>query len=95
MPNASYHMGHVNGINLEAKTVTTSYEVIHYDKLVLAAGSTNNYFGMANLNEETYGIKTVAEASHTRDEILDLLILATECGGKRFLAGGKVLLLGV
>ena len=30
-----------------------------------------------------------------RDEILDLLILATECGGERLLTGGKVLLLGV
>ncbi len=82
MPNASYHMGHVKGINLEAKTVTTSYEVIHYDKLVLAAGSTNNYFGMANLNEETYGIKTVAEASHTRDEILDRFERGAICKDK-------------
>ena len=30
-----------------------------------------------------------------RDELLDLLILAAECGGERLLTGGKVLLLGV
>lgn len=71
MRNVSYHMGHVKHIDLAAKTVTTSYETISYDRLVLAAGSTNNYFGMAHLAEETYGIKTVAEAAHTRDEILD------------------------
>lgn len=79
LTNTSYHMGHVKGINLGEKTVTTSYEVIHYDKLVLAAGSTNNYFGMSNLAEETYGIKTVAEAMHTRDEILDRLERGALC----------------
>lgn len=71
--NVSYHMGHVKDIDLKAKKVTTSYETIEYDRLVLAAGSTNNYFGMKNLGEEVFGIKTVAEAAHTRDEILDRL----------------------
>lgn len=71
MRNVSYHMGHVKGIDLEKRTVTTSYEEISFDRLVIAAGSTNNYFGMSTLGEETFGIKTVAEASHARDEILD------------------------
>ena len=30
-----------------------------------------------------------------RDELLDFLVLAVECGGKRLFTGGKVLLLGV
>jgi len=30
-----------------------------------------------------------------RDKLLDLRILAAECGGERLLTGGKVLLLGV
>ncbi|MDE5874350.1 MAG: FAD-dependent oxidoreductase, partial [Muribaculaceae bacterium] len=47
--NVTYHMGHVKGIDLEGKTVTTSYETIPYDKLVIAAGSANNYFGMDKL----------------------------------------------
>lgn len=71
MHNVSYHMGHVKNIDVSKKEVTTSYETITYDRLILAAGSTNNYFGMSNLAEETFGIKTVAEAAHTRDEILD------------------------
>ncbi|MCM1368800.1 MAG: NAD(P)/FAD-dependent oxidoreductase [Candidatus Amulumruptor caecigallinarius] len=69
--NVSYHMGHVKNIDLERKIVTTSYETISYDKLVLAAGSSNNYFGMDGLDKTTFGIKTVGEAAHTRDEILD------------------------
>ncbi|MDE7096463.1 MAG: FAD-dependent oxidoreductase, partial [Muribaculaceae bacterium] len=69
----TYHMGHVKNIDINAKTVATSYETIPYDKLVIAAGSTNNYFGMEGLEENVFGIKTSGEASHTRDEILDRL----------------------
>lgn len=71
--NLTYHMGHVKMIDTEAKTVTTSYETLPYDKLVIAAGTTNNFFGMDNLAEEVYCIKTIGEADHTRDEILDRL----------------------
>lgn len=79
MENVSYHMGHVKNIDPVAKTVETSYETIPYDLLVIAAGSTNNYFGMTNLGQETFGIKTVAQAAHTRDEILDRLERAAIC----------------
>ncbi len=79
MHNTSYHMGHVKMINPDSKRVTTSYETLDYDRLIIAAGSTNNYFGMDNLAEETFGIKTVAEAAHTRDEILDRLERGAMC----------------
>lgn len=79
MRHVSYHMGHVKEIDLEAKRVTTSYETLSYDRLVIAAGSTNNYFGMENLGRDTFGIKTVAQAAHTRDEILDRLERGALC----------------
>ncbi len=79
MKNVSYHMGHVKQIDIAAKKVTTSYETLDYDRLIIAAGSTNNYFEMENLAEETFGIKTVAEAAHTRDEILDRLERGAIC----------------
>ena len=82
MRNVSYHMGHVKDIDLSKKQITTSYETISFDRLVLAAGSTNNYFGMPNLPEETFGIKTVAEATHTRDEILDRFERGALCKDK-------------
>lgn len=69
----TYHMGHVKNIDMENRTVTTSYETIPFDKLVIAAGTTNNFFGMKGLGENVFCIKTVAEAEHTRDEILDRL----------------------
>lgn len=71
--NVSYHMGHVKDIDLSAQRVTTSYETLEYDRLVIAAGSANNYFGMDELAATTFGIKTVSQAAHTRDEILDRL----------------------
>lgn len=79
LKNVAYHMGHVKEIDTAARTVTTSYETLNYDRLVIAAGSTNNYFGMDNLGQETFGIKTVAEAAHTRDEILDRLERGAIC----------------
>lgn len=79
MRNVSYHMGHIKEIDPSARTVTTSYETICYDRLVIAAGAANNYFGMENLEKETYAIKTVAEAAHTRDEILDRLERGALC----------------
>lgn len=75
----TYHMGHVKMIDVSSKSVTTSYETLQYDKLVLAAGTTNNFFGMEGLREHVFGIKTIAEASHTRDEILDRLERGAIC----------------
>lgn len=75
----SYHMGHVKEIDTKSKTVTTSYETISYDKLVIAAGTTNNFFGIKDLDKQVFGIKTVGESMHTRDEILDRLERGAIC----------------
>lgn len=77
--NFSYHMGHVKNISLSDHTVTTSYETIQYDRLVIAAGSANNYFGIEGLDSSVFGIKTIGQASHTRDEILDRLERGSLC----------------
>ncbi len=73
LKNVSYHMGHVKNIDIEKKQVRTSYETLDYDRLVIAAGTTNNFFGMPDMEKKVFCMKTVAEASHTRDEILDRL----------------------
>lgn len=71
--NFTYHMGHVKQIDTVGKRIVTSYETIDYDKLVIAAGTCNNFFGMEGLDQNVFCIKTVGEAMHTRDEILDRL----------------------
>lgn len=79
MENVSYHMGHVKNVDTELREVTTSYETLTYDLLIIAAGSKSNFFGMTNLCETTFGIKTVAQAMLTRDEILDRLERGAMC----------------
>ena len=81
--NVTYHMGHVKSIDTNAKTITTSYETLSYDLLVIAAGTTENYFGIPDLDKKVFGIKTVAEASYTRDEILDRLERGAMCKDKQ------------
>lgn len=81
--NVTYHMGHIKGLDLDAKTIATSYETLSYDRLVFAAGSTNNFFGMEGLEKDVFCIKTVAEATHTRNEILDRLERAALCQDKQ------------
>lgn len=77
--NVSYHMGHVKNIDTTEKSVTTSYETIHYDKLVIAAGCGNNYFGNDSLSAITFGMKSVSEAIRLREEILDRLERGAIC----------------
>ena len=54
MKNVHYHMGHVKEIDVERMTVRTSYETISYDRLVIAAGTTNNFFGMPEMEKKVY-----------------------------------------
>lgn len=75
----TYHLGHVKNIDVAARTVTTSYETITYDRLVIAAGCSNNFFGIEGMNRKVFCIKTVAESIHTRDEILDRLERGAIC----------------
>lgn len=76
---ASFHLGEVSEINTTLRKVTTQYEEITYDYLVLAAGTTNNFFGNTQLRDTVYSIKSTAQAMRCRDEILDRLERASIC----------------
>ena len=67
---AQYTMGTVSVIDVSRKEVITEYEHIPYDALVIAAGCTNNYFGIEGLKENVYTIKSVSEAINARNAIL-------------------------
>ena len=67
---AKFNMGEVKTINFEKKTVSTQYETISYDSLIIAAGTTNNFFGIKGLQEQVYTLKSVGEAMRCRNEIL-------------------------
>ena len=69
----NFNMGEVRSIDTVKKRVWTQYESIAYDKLVIAAGTTNNFYGLEGLNKTVYTLKSTAEAIRTRNDILDRL----------------------
>ncbi len=68
-----YHIGDVERIDTVRHEVHTQYETIGYDALVLAAGSTNNFFGIPDLQKKVYTLKSTPEAIRCRNEVLDRL----------------------
>jgi NADH dehydrogenase len=86
MRGCSFHRGEVKTIDTDNRTVTTQFETLEYDKLVIAAGTTNNFFGIPNLMEHVYTLKSTAEAIRCRNDILDRLeraSLSTDVETKR------------
>lgn len=69
----AFHMGEVTEIDFEKHIVHTSVENISYDTLVIAAGTTNNFFNMPDLKKKVYTLKSTSEAIRCRNEILDRL----------------------
>lgn len=67
----NFNMGKVKKIDTVRKRVITQYDTIPYDKLVIAAGTTNNFYGIAGLQKTVYTMKSVAEALRCRNDILD------------------------
>lgn len=76
---ATYHMGDVHTIDVLRKEVRTQFETIEYDKLVIAAGTTNNFFNNPDLIKSVFTMKSAAEATRCRNEILDRLERASLC----------------
>lgn len=74
-----YTMGEVKQINVENKTIVTEFETIPYDSVVIAAGATNNFFGIPGLQEHVYTIKSAAESIKARNAILYRLERASQC----------------
>ena len=75
----NFHMGNVSEIDFERKTVTTNLEILSYDRLVIAAGTTNNFFGNPGLRDKVYTLKSTSEALRIRNDALDCLERASVC----------------
>lgn len=69
----SFRYGQVKNIDVAHKVVITQFEKIEYDILVIAAGSTNNFFNIPDLQKHVYTLKSTSEAIRCRNEILDRL----------------------
>lgn len=73
LKNTNYHFGEVLEIDSKNSTVRTQFETIKYDQLVIASGTTNNFFNQPELKEKVHTLKSTAEAIRLRNEILDRL----------------------
>lgn len=77
---ASFHLGEIEWIDPTAKQIKTQYETIAYDYLVLAVGTTNNFFGNDRLRDSVFTLKSTVQALRIRNEVLSLLERASICG---------------
>ena len=72
--NVQVLLGEVEGIDLEAKTVTsklmTMQTVCHFDSLIVAAGAQQSYFGHDQFATFAPGMKTIDDALELRGRIL-------------------------
>lgn len=74
-----FHMGDVKRIDTGSRKVHTQFETVEYDALVIAAGTTNNFFGITDLEKHVYTLKSTSEAIRCRNEVLDRLERASLC----------------
>ena len=75
--NVFFRMAEVEAIDTEKNSVLTNIGSIPYDHLVIATGTTNNYYGMENVQQHALGLKTIQEALDVRSAILQNLEKAT------------------
>ena len=72
--NVRFRHGEVAGVDFERSAVLlASGERLVYDYLVIAAGSTTNYFGMRDVEELAFGLKDLPEALELRNHVLRCL----------------------
>lgn len=65
-----FRMGEVRAIFPEKNMIQTSIGKAEYDYLVFAAGTTSNFFGNKDIEEEAMPMKTVSEAMGLRNALL-------------------------
>jgi len=71
--NFRFRIAEVSGINPETNTIDTSIGEIAYDYLVIATGSTTNFFGNKDIEHHSMPMKSIPEALNLRYMILQNL----------------------
>jgi NADH dehydrogenase len=73
-PNVRYRLGDVTDVNFARKELhLADGATLEYDTLVLATGSTTNYYGNETIAERALGLKDLGEALQLRNHVLDCL----------------------
>lgn len=74
-----FRMAEVRSVYPEQHILQTSIGKVEYDYLILAAGTTSNFFGNKNIEDEAMPMKTLSEAMGLRNAILGNLERSVTC----------------
>jgi NADH dehydrogenase len=70
-PNFTFFMGELLEIRPEINTVVLSTGALHYDQLIIATGTTSNFFGNENIKNNALPMKTIADALLLKNTLLE------------------------
>ena len=79
--NLNFRVTEVYSVDAERRQLNTSIGMMQYDYLILATGSTSNFFGQAEIEENAMPMKSIPEALNLRSLILQHLeeaLIATD-----------------
>lgn len=71
--NVLFRLAEVEEIQPSSNTLVTSKGKVHYDYLVLATGTTTNFFGLDNVEENSLGMKDIRDSLNIRHLMLQNL----------------------
>ena len=67
-----FQRGEVRSIDLERRKILTDHGEVGYDSLVIALGSTTNFFGLKGVEERVFTLKTLKDAVRLRNRLLEM-----------------------
>ena len=68
--NQHFQLGTVQSVDLAARQVVTGSAVTPYDYLVIAVGGQTNFFGIESVEQHSFGIKDLQDATAIRNHLL-------------------------
>lgn len=68
--NTHYRLADVQHINTESSQLLTDIGRLSYDKLVIATGANNNFFGIDSIEREALTMKSLTDALNIRSKLL-------------------------
>jgi NADH dehydrogenase len=71
--NVRFLMAEISRINPDTNSISSNIGEISYDYLVIASGSTNNFFGFAPLKKNLLTLKSVGDALNIRSHLMQNL----------------------
>ena len=77
--NVYFRMCELRAVYPKERYIQTSIGKLEYDYLVIATGTTTNYFGNQRVQDESMPMKTISESMGLRNALLDTFERANTC----------------